>query len=163
MPQLLPPQSLQVDPVSQAVAVAGYNWVALLPTVATDLTSSQAAPVLAALPSFYSPGHRPPQPTPNPSPTTVAGHPTSPATASADHQVLANESPSKAYASDEAWLRAQTDARRLEATWMTNDMGSIPEVMQHQQEQMQESVSIAPMPPAGLIRSICFVGKYPYD
>ena len=142
-----------MDRGSQAIAVAGFNWVALLPTAAIDLSSRHDSPVLAVLPSFYSPGLRPskqPPPASSSSPTDSA---------TTDTVGAAPESPSKAYDSDEAWLRAQTDAHRLEATWMTADMSSIPEVMQYQQDQADTQLPAASMPPSGLIRSICFVGE----
>ena len=153
MPNLLPPQSLQVDPSSKAIAVAGFNWLALLPTAATGPPSAQDAPVLAVLPSFYSSGQNLPKQKP-PTPTNTTETPAATATAA-----TADPLPGKTYASDEAWLRAQTESRRLEATWMTSDMASIPEVMQFQQDQMQEHASPASLPPSGLIRSICFVGE----
>ena len=154
MPNLLPPQSLQVDPCSQAVAVAGYNWVALLPTSAIDMFSTQDIPVLAVLPSFYSSQRKPFTPEAPVLPTNAESTPTSKTADADDHQ-----SPSRTHASDEAWLKAQTDPRRLDATWMTSDLGSIPDVLQHQQDHMDGHVSLASMPPSGLIRSICFVGE----
>ena len=152
MPNLLPPQSLQVDPNSRAVAVAGFNWVALLPTAATSPSSAQDTPVLAVLPNFYSTGHRSPKQTP-PDPTNITETP------AAETPATSDQLPGRSYASDEAWLRAQTELRRLDAMWMTSDMASIPEVMQHQQDQMQEHASTASLPPSGVIRSICFVGE----
>lgn len=156
MPNLLPPQCLQVDPCSQAIAVAGYNWVALLPSAATNMSSTPDIPVLAVLPSFYAPDQKAPLGNPDPAPTTTAETPD----ASAAPDVTGDpQSPSRTYASDEAWLKAQTDARRLEATWMTCDLGSVADVVQHQQDQMQGHMPATSMPPSGLIRSICFVGE----
>lgn len=155
MPNLLPPQSFQVHPCTQAIAVAGYNWVALLPTAAVDLSSTQDVPVLAVLPSFYSSQQRPPSQQTPAQATDVQLPAASPAA------IVANPwAQSRAYASDEAWLKAQTDSRRLEATWMTSDLGSVPAVVQHQQEHVQGHLPGPALPPSGLIRSICFVGEH---
>lgn len=155
MPKLLPPQSLQVHPCNQAIAVAGYNWVALLPTAAADLSSTQDVPVLAVLPSFYSSQHKPPtQQTPGQS--TEAELPAASPAADADNP----QSQGRTYASDEAWLKVQTESHRLEATWMTSDLTSVPDVVQHQQGQLQAQMPGPALPPTGLIRSICFVGEH---
>lgn len=153
-PNLLPPQCLQVHPCTQAIAVAGYNWVALLPTAATDMSATPDSTVLAVLPSFYSPQQKPPQQA-TPAQTTDANVPDAPAAADA----VDPQSPSRVHASDEAWLKAQTDSRRLEAAWMTCDLGSVPDVLQYQEDQLQSQMAGPSLPPSGLIRSICFVGK----
>ena len=155
MPNLLPPQSLQVHPCNQAIAVAGYNWVALLPTAAVDMSSTQDVPVLAVLPSFYSWQQKPPTQE-TPAQNTDTKLPAASPAADADNP----QSQSRTYASDEAWLKAQTDSRRLEATWMTSDLGSVPDVVRHQQEQLHRHMPGASLPPSGLIRSICFVGEH---
>lgn len=155
MSNLLPPQSLQVDPCTQAVAVAGYNWVALLPKAATNMSSTPDIPVLAVLPSFYSPEQKAPPRNP-PSPTTPADSPAAPSAPEVNDPL----SPTTSYLSDEAWLKAQTDAHRLEAIWMTSDLSSVADVVRHQQDQEQVPLLAASMPPAGLIRSVCFVGKH---
>lgn len=154
MPNLLPPQCLQVHPCTQAIAVAGYNWVALLPTAAIDMSSTPDITVLAVLPSFYSPQQKPPRQA-TPSQTTDAKVPDAPAAPDA----VEPQSPSRIHASDEAWLKAQTDSRRLEATWMTSDLSSVPDVLQHQEEELQSHIPGPTLLPSGLIRSICFVGE----
>ena len=155
MRNLLPPQSLQVHPCNQAIAVAGYNWVALLPTAAIDISSIRDIPVLAMLPSFYSPQQKPPTQEAL-AQTTDAELPAASLADDADDP----QAQSRTYASDEAWLKAQTDSRRLEATWMTSDLRSVPDVVQHQQDQLQGHMPGASLPPSGLIRSICFVGEH---
>ena len=134
-----------MHPNGQAVAIAGYNWVALLPITPCTSTPHQESPTVALLPCLLSTTtqrlkQHPPAPPP-------------PSKNSADATMTSPQSPSKTYTSDEAWLTAQTDSKRLDAMWMSSD-SSIPDLMQDQHEQLSTT-----MPPSGLIRSICFVGN----
>ncbi len=153
---LLPAQALHVEPCGHAIAVSGYNWVALMPTAVATQNPLEDSPILAVLPSFLSSSiHSPRQKAPAPPTSTGPDSPVDvPITASSA------PSPSRCYTSDEAWLRAQTDSCRLDAMWMASDLNSIQDLVQDQEEHLSPASPLTSMPPSGLIRSICFVGEH---
>jgi len=143
-----------VEPCGHAIAVSGYNWVALMPTAVATQTPLQDSPILAVLPSFLSSSIHSPRQT-APAPPTGPDSPVDvPITASSA------PSPSRSYNSDEAWLRAQTDSCRLDAMWMASDLNSIQDLVQDQEDHLSPASPLTSMPPSGLIRSICFVGEH---
>ncbi|DBA93331.1 TPA: hypothetical protein ACH3X2_003608 [Trebouxia sp. C0005] len=150
---LLPAQALHVEPCGHAIAVSGYNWVALMPTAVVTQTPLADSPILAVLPSFLSSSiHSPSQKAPAPPTPTGPDLPVDvPITATGA------PSPSRSYTSDEAWLKAQTDSCRLDAMWMASDLNSIQDLVQEQEEHLSPASPLTLMPPSGLIRSICFV------
>ncbi len=153
---LLPAQALHVEPCGHAIAISGYNWVALMPTAVATQSPQEDSPILAVLPSFLSSSiHSPRQKAPAPpSPTGPDSPADVPMTASSA------PSPSRSYTSDEAWLRAQTDSCRLGAMWMASDLNSIQDLVQDQEEHLSPASPLTSMAPSGLIRSICFVGEH---
>lgn len=153
---LLPAQALHVEPCGHAIAISGYNWVALMPTAVATQTPLEDSPILAVLPSFLSSSiHNPRQTAPAPPTPTGPDSPVDvPITVSSDPSF------SRSYTSDEAWLRAQTDSCRLDAMWMASDLNTIQDLVQDQEEHLSPASPLTSMPPSGLIRSICFVGEH---
>ncbi|KAL0033688.1 hypothetical protein WJX77_000833 [Trebouxia sp. C0004] len=150
---LLPAQALHVEPCGHAIAIAGYNWVALMPIAVATQTPLEDSTILAVLPSFLSSIiHNPRQKAPAPPTPFGPDSPVDlPITASSDVSF------SRSYTSDEAWLRAQTDSCRLDAMWMASDLNSIQDLVQDQEEHLSPASPLTSMPPSGLIRSTCFV------
>lgn len=123
-------------------------------------TPLHVPPVVAVLPSFLSTSTHTPRQHP-PAPQTAPAHDT-PAATPAPAPTPADASPTRAFTSDEAWLRAQTDSRRLDAMWMAAELNTIPDLMRDQEDHLSAASPsvLMSMPPSGLIRSICFVGEH---